>query len=107
MTVLYGARLFDGERFHEDSALVVEDATIRALVNVKERPRGVDAVDLGGGIVAPGFIDWQINGGGGVLFNAEPTVEAIASIAAAHRREGVTGFLPPVGTDAPDVLARA
>ena len=49
----------------------------------------------------PGFIDWQINGGGGVLFNAEPTVEGIAKIAAAHRRAGVTGFLPTVVTDAP------
>ena len=58
-------------------------------------------------MLAPGFIDWQINGGGGVLFNAEPTVEAIARIAAAHRREGVTGFLPTVVTDAPDVLAAA
>ena len=58
-------------------------------------------------MLAPGFIDWQINGGGGVLFNAEPTVDAIARIAHAHRREGVTGFLPTVVTDAPDVLAAA
>jgi len=107
MTVLQGARLFDGERFHDDTALVIEGASIRALVDVKERPRGGDEVDLGGGILAPGFVDWQINGGGGVLFNAEPTVEAIAAIADAHRREGVTSFLPTVVTDAPDVLAAA
>ena len=42
------------------------------------------------GILSPGFIDWQINGGGGVLFNANPTVEGIAAIAAAHRSAGVT-----------------
>jgi N-acetylglucosamine-6-phosphate deacetylase len=64
-------------------------------------------VDLGGGIVSPGFIDWQINGGGGVLFNAEPAVEGIAAIAAAHRRAGVTAFLPTVVTDVPRVLAQA
>ncbi len=107
MKVFYGARLFDGERFVDDHALVVEGAAIRALVDLEDRPRGGEEIDLGGGVLAPGFIDWQINGGGGVLFNAEPTVEAIARIAHAHRREGVTGFLPTVVTDAPDVLAAA
>ena len=107
MTVFFGARLFDGERFFDDHALVVEDGVIRALVDVEQRPRGGEAVDCGGGILAPGLIDWQINGGGGVLFNAEPTVEGIAAIARAHRREGVTGFLPTVVTDAPEVLASA
>ena len=107
MKVFYGARLFDGERFHEDRALVVEGAAIRGLIGLRERPRGGEEIDLGGGILSPGFIDWQINGGGGVLFNAEPTVEAIAAIAAAHRGHGVTGFLPTVVTDAPQVLAAA
>ncbi len=107
MMVLYGARLFDGEALHDDRALIVEGDSIRALASFKDRPRGCEQVDLGGGILAPGFVDWQINGGGGVLFNAEPTVEAIGKIAAAHRREGVTGFLPTVVTDAPQVLAAA
>ena len=107
MKVLYGARLFDGEQFYDDRALVVDGGTVRALATVEDRPRGGEQVDLGGGVLAPGFVDWQINGGGGVLFNAEPTVEAIAAIAAAHRREGVTGFLPTVTTDAPHVLAAA
>jgi N-acetylglucosamine-6-phosphate deacetylase len=107
MKVLYGARIFDGERLHEDRALVVEGASIQALVRFEDRPRGGEQVDLGGGILAPGFLDWQINGGGGVLFNADPTVEGIAAIATAHRRAGVTGFLPTVVTDAPRVLAEA
>ncbi len=107
MKVFFGARLFDGERFLDDHALVVEDGVIRALVDVEERPRGGEAIDCGGGILAPGLIDWQINGGGGVLFNAEPTVGGLARIARAFRREGVTGFLPTVVTDAPAVLAAA
>ena len=107
MKLFHGARLFDGERFLEDRALVVDGHAIRALVDWRDRPPGAEEVDLGGGILAPGFIDWQINGGGGVLFNAEPTVEGIARIAAAHRREGVTGFLPTVVTDAPEILAQA
>jgi len=86
--------MFDGERLHDDCALVVEGASIAALTRFQDRPRGGEAIDLGGGTLAPGFIDWQINGGGGTLFNAEPTVDGIAAIAAAHRRAGVIGFLP-------------
>jgi N-acetylglucosamine-6-phosphate deacetylase len=107
MKVLYGARIFDGERLHDDRALVVEGASIQALTRFEDRPRSAEQHDLGGGVVSPGFIDWQINGGGGVLFNAEPTVEGIAAIAAAHRRAGVTAFLPTVVTDAPRILTRA
>jgi len=99
--------MFDGERLHDDCALVVEGASIAALTRFQDRPRGGEAIDLGGGTLAPGFIDWQINGGGGTLFNAEPTVDGIAAIAAAHRRAGVIGFLPTVMTDAPRVLVEA
>ena len=107
MKVFFGARLFDGARFLDDRALVVEGGAIRDLVDVRERPRGGEQIDLGGGVLCPGFVDWQINGGGGVLFNAEPTVRSIAEIAAAHRREGTTALLPTVVTDSPDVLASA
>jgi N-acetylglucosamine-6-phosphate deacetylase len=107
MQVFFGARLFDGERFLDDHALIVEDGRIRALVDVEERPIGGESIDCGGGILAPGLIDWQINGGGGVLFNADPTVEGIRRIARAFRREGVTGLLPTVITDAPEVLDSA
>lgn len=107
MKVFFGARLFDGDRFFDDHALVVEGGRVRALVDVGERPRGGEQIDCGGGVLAPGLIDWQVNGGGGVLFNAEPTVEGIAAIVRAHRREGVTGLLPTVITDAPEVLGAA
>jgi N-acetylglucosamine-6-phosphate deacetylase len=107
MKVLFGARIFDGERLHDDCALVVEGASIQALTSFADRPRGGEQVDFGGGVLSPGFVDWQINGGGGVLFNANPTVEGIAAIAVAHRRAGVTAFLPTVVTDAPRVLEAA
>jgi len=107
MRVLTGARIFDGEQFRDDCALVIEGASIAAIASFGDRPRGGEQTDLGGGVLAPGFVDWQINGGGGVLFNAEPTVEGIAAIAAAHRRAGVTSFLPTVVTDAPRVLGQA
>jgi N-acetylglucosamine-6-phosphate deacetylase len=104
MKVLTGARIFDGERLHDDCALILEGDSIRALTRFEDRPRRCEQQELDGGVLAPGFVDWQINGGAGVLFNAKPTVEGIAAIAAAHRRAGVTGFLPTVVTDAPRVL---
>jgi N-acetylglucosamine-6-phosphate deacetylase len=105
--VLYGARLFDGERMIDDSALVIEDGAIVALTPVAERPRDGEAQDLGGGLLAPGLIDWQVNGGGGVLFNDMPTVEGIRAIVAAHRGDGTTSLLPTMITDAPEKLAAA
>ena len=65
-------------------------------------------MDLGPDIlVAPGFIDVQVNGGGGVLFNDQPTPEGIAAIAAAHRRFGTTGMLPTLISDDRAVMAKA
>lgn len=65
------------------------------------------AIDLQGGWIVPGFIDTQVNGGGGVLFNDEPTVDGIAAIGRAHARFGTTGFLPTLISDVPSVIARA
>ncbi len=63
--------------------------------------------DLGGHLLLPGFVDTQVNGGGGVLFNAEPSVDAIRAIGEAHRRFGTTGFLPTLISDDLEVVARA
>jgi len=106
MLVLSGARIFDGERFLTDRALVIEDDSIVAVTSHADRPRQGER-DLGGGVLAPGFVDWQVNGGGGVLFNETPTVEGIAAILASHRRFGTTSILPTVITDSPRKLAAA
>jgi N-acetylglucosamine-6-phosphate deacetylase len=106
MRIFVGARLFDGERFHEDHALVTEAGRIRALAPHAQRPAG-ETVDLGGGVLSPGFVDWQVNGGGGQLFNAAPTPETIRAIVEAHRRFGTTALAPTVITDTPAVLESA
>jgi N-acetylglucosamine-6-phosphate deacetylase len=59
------------------------------------------------GILAPGFIDVQVNGGGGALFNDTPVVEAVRKIGAAHRRFGTTGFLPTLITDTREKMSAA
>jgi N-acetylglucosamine-6-phosphate deacetylase len=106
MIVLSGARIFDGENFLLDHAVVVEGERIAAIVPYAERHQGA-ARDLAGGLLAPGYIDVQVNGGGGVLFNEDPTPEAIARIAAAHRKHGTVGLLPTLVTDAPQVMTAA
>jgi N-acetylglucosamine-6-phosphate deacetylase len=106
MIVLSGARIFDGEKFLDDHAVIVEGERIAAIVPYAQRPQGV-AGDLAGGLLAPGYVDVQVNGGGGVLFNEDPTPEGIARIAAAHRRYGTVGLLPTLVTDAPQVMAAA
>lgn len=106
MIVLTGARIFDGERFFNDHAVVVEADRIAAILPYSERPHGA-ARDLGGGLLAPGYIDVQVNGGGGVLFNDNPTPEGIARIAAAHRKHGTVGLLPTLVTDTPQLTAAA
>ena len=103
--VFFGATLFDGLSFHEDQALVTDGAIITAIMPVSERPRDVIQHDLGGGILSPGLIDAQINGGGGVLLNETPSVKGISAILDAHRRYGTTHALPTLITDAPDLLA--
>ena len=68
---------------------------------------GAERVDLAGGWLLPGFIDTQVNGGGGVLFNDDPSVATIATIGAAHARFGTTGFLPTLISDTIDKIDRA
>lgn len=86
------------------AAIRVADGRIAAI---DAEGAGDETIDLAGGWLLPGFIDVQVNGGGGVLFNDAPSVEGIAAIGAAHARFGTTGFLPTLISDEPDMIARA
>lgn len=104
---LVGADLFTGAERLSDRALIVEDGRIVALAPVADLPAALPRLTLPGGLLAPGFLDLQVNGGGGVLFNDAPTVAGAAAIAAAHRRFGTVGLLPTLITDAADKTPRA
>lgn len=78
-----------------------------ASIGPLEPGPALEEIDLRGGWLVPGFIDTQVNGGGGVLFNDEPTVAGIAAIGRAHARFGTTGFMPTLISDVPSVIARA
>ena len=105
--IFLGADLFDGERIVTDHALVVEDGVIKTLTPINERPRDCEAIELSGGTLSPGFIDVQVNGGGGTLLNETPTPEGVAAITDAHLRLGTTSLLPTVITDHPKILSEA
>jgi N-acetylglucosamine-6-phosphate deacetylase len=89
----------------DDLCVLIDGGRIRAISS--EPVADAEQVDLGGRMLLPGFIDTQVNGGGGILFNDSPTVDAIAAIGAAHRRYGTTGFLPTLISDDLDVVERA
>jgi N-acetylglucosamine-6-phosphate deacetylase len=76
-------------------------------IHMDEERQAGEVIDLDGGYLMPGFIDTQVNGGGGVLFNDAPSVETLATMAAAHRKFGTTGMLPTLITDRLDVVDRA
>jgi N-acetylglucosamine-6-phosphate deacetylase len=105
---LANGRVLTASGFRSDCVVLIEDARIAALCAPGDpRLRGAATVDLGGDTLLPGFIDVQVNGGGGVLFNDTPDVATIARIGAAHRRYGTTGFLPTLISDTPQVMRAA
>ncbi|WP_332686713.1 N-acetylglucosamine-6-phosphate deacetylase [Devosia sp.] len=103
LLAISGARIFDGHRWHDDAALLVEFGQVCGILRADAVPANSSTVQLGGGIVAPGFIDLQVNGGGGVLFNNNPTVDSIRTICAAHAQFGTTALLPTLITDTPEI----
>jgi len=92
--------VFDGTSLHRDCAVVVDSGDVAQLVPRGDVPDGIPVHDVPAGAwLAPGFIDVQVNGGGDLLFNDDPTPETIDAIAAAHRRFGTTGLLPTLISD--------
>jgi N-acetylglucosamine-6-phosphate deacetylase len=101
---LCNGRVFDGSTIREGLAVVIEGERIAAVVAAEDLAPGHEVHDLAGALLAPGFIDSQVNGGGGALFNAEPTVETIRTIGQAHRAFGTTGFMPTLLSDTLEVI---
>jgi N-acetylglucosamine-6-phosphate deacetylase len=103
-TALINARVLTTPGWRDDLAVIVEGPRIRELVAPRQVPANSEVHDLAGRMLLPGFIDCQVNGGGGVLFNDQTSVEGIRAIGAAHRRFGTTGFLPTLISDGPDKM---
>lgn len=108
LDALVNGRVLADEEIRDGLAVLVEGSRIVAVVREDDaRLRDAERHDLQGGTLLPGFIDAQVNGGGGVLFNNAPDVDAIRRIGAAHRRFGTTGFLPTLISDDLEVMRKA
>jgi N-acetylglucosamine-6-phosphate deacetylase len=107
-TALVNGRVLSGDRIADGQAVLLADGRIEAIVASNDaRCRDAVSVDLQGQLLLPGFIDVQVNGGGGVLFNDDPSLETIRAIGSAHRRFGTTGFLPTLISDDLDTIGQA
>jgi len=94
-----GARIFDGVSWHDEAALIVSGDSVEAIVPARDLEAGLTRVDVGGGLLAPGFVDLQVNGGGGLMINDRPHVDTIRTICAAHAPFGTTALLVTLITD--------
>ncbi|HEX4269351.1 MAG TPA: N-acetylglucosamine-6-phosphate deacetylase [Steroidobacteraceae bacterium] len=105
---LHNGRVLRGQALVEGQCVLLEGGRILDIVPEKHPGcRGATRYDLRGNLLLPGFIDSQVNGGGGVLFNDSPSVDAIRQIGRAHRRFGTTSFMPTLISADLDVVARA
>ena len=104
---LVNGRLLTDDGFVEGQVVIVEAGRIRDVVSRDSKWSADRKYDLLGNKLLPGFIDTQVNGGGGVLFNDDPSVDSIIEIGRAHRRFGTVGFLPTLISDDLHVVSRA
>ncbi|MDW5316713.1 N-acetylglucosamine-6-phosphate deacetylase [Rhizobium sp. PL01] len=101
-----GARIFDGLFWHDDQVLLLDGGTIIGILPQDDLPAGTEMISAGGQLLVPGFIDLQVNGGGGVMLNDRQDVDAIRTICAAHAQFGTTALLPTLITDTFEIRAR-
>ncbi|MEN8894498.1 MAG: N-acetylglucosamine-6-phosphate deacetylase [Yoonia sp.] len=101
-----GADVHDGVTLHQNAALVCSHGT-RAVMRAAQIPADADIRRLRGGVICPAFVDLQVNGGGGVIFNDAQTPATLQTMADAHARLGTGMFLPTLITDTPDHTERA
>ena len=98
--LLAGGRVFTGDRIIDGHGVLIDGDRIAAVLPVADAPPGVRLRHVPADtLLVPGFLDVQVNGAGGVLFNDTPTAEAALAIAAVVRRTGTTGVLPTFMTD--------
>jgi len=98
----HAPKLFDGQHFLNDHVLTITDGVISAI------DHNIDRVDVcAAGLVVPGYIDLQVNGGGGVLFNDSPSLNQLKILVGAHAKFGTTAMMPTLITDNIEIMRQA
>lgn len=107
LSALVAQDIFDGQSLHHGAAILVREGRVIGVVDQSAVPPEAVRHVCDGGYLAPGLVDLQVNGGGGVLLNDAPTVASMAHMAASHARLGTTAILPTLITDNPAQTAAA
>ncbi|MCR8724393.1 N-acetylglucosamine-6-phosphate deacetylase [Frigidibacter sp. ROC022] len=105
LTALRPRQIFDGTQIRDGVLLLLDGGRIAGIVGPGDLPAGTLVEELDG-LLAPGFVDAQVNGGGGAMLNDDPSATTMQRIAAAHRRYGTTSLLPTLITDQPEAMQR-
>jgi len=107
MYVLTNCDIYTGKEVIHNKSITIEGTKIVEIIEESKIKKGVKFINLKRKSVAPGFIDLQVNGGGGKLFNDSPTEQTIVEIAEAHQKFGTTNFLPTLITDSNEKIEMA
>lgn len=99
-------RIFDGDQIHENAAVLVNDGAVAGIVSAFEIPDAYSVEDLGTGLLSPGLVDLQVNGGGGFMLGDARSIDDLAAICAAHLPLGTTAMTPTLITDTPETTRR-
>lgn len=102
-----GADVFDGTTLHISKALVLDGDKVHAIDDLAAVPVNCERISFDGGTILPGFVDLQVNGGGGVMLNDAPSLDTLRTISQAHISTGTRAFLPTLITDTPQVSEAA
>lgn len=107
MYALTNCKIYTGNDVLVDHAVVIKDQLIDSVCPVADLPQGLETLDLNGENVSPGFIDLQLNGCGGVMFNDEITAETMQVMHKANLKSGCTSYLPTLITSSDEDMRQA
>ena len=106
-TAYLAAKIFDGVKEHLDSALIIENSKVLKIIPQKNVKSDIEIISLDHGVISPGFVDLQVNGGGGHLLNEAPSLQKLEKICETHANLGTTSLLPTLISDVPDITEAA
>lgn len=104
--IFTGADVFDGTVLHQNTALLVEGGNVQAILAQDQAPTDASEIRLNGGTLCPGFLDLQVNGGGGEMVDGTTDAAQLVRLCHLHQGLGATGILPTLITDTPQAMAQ-
>jgi N-acetylglucosamine-6-phosphate deacetylase len=105
--LIRNTRYFDGATLTGPTTVQFDEDDFVGAFGKDHHLQGAAEINLGGDILFAGYVDLQVNGGDGILFNSAPHCDGLRRMAKAHRRLGTTAFLPTLITDTPEVTHAA